>query len=86
MVRKYGLKEVFLPSGYGGSPVNVFMSPEFDQSIGHDWKSHLKAAEKKGALILIQGSGAVRPGYWARSVCINENLDKGSMLPLIQAA
>ena len=35
---------------------------------------------------MIQGSGAVRPGYWARSVCINESLDKGSMLPLIHAA
>ena len=26
------------------------------------------------ALILIQGSGAVRAGVWARSVCVNENL------------
>ena len=37
----------------------------------------------KKALVLIQGTGAVRAGIWARSVCINENLEKGSMLPFI---
>jgi len=41
-----------------------------------------KNKEKK-ALVLIQGTGAVRAGIWARSVCINENLEKGSMLPFI---
>jgi len=28
----------------------------------------------------------VRAGVWARSVCINESIEKGSMLPLIKAA
>ena len=31
-------------------------------------------------LILIQGTGVVRLGQWARSVCINENLDLGTMI------
>ena len=37
-------------------------------------------------LILIQGTGAVRLGQWARSVCINENIDLGSMKPYIEKA
>jgi len=39
--------------------------------------------KSKKALVLIQGTGAVRAGIWARSVCINENLEKGSMLPFL---
>lgn len=38
------------------------------------------------ALVLIQGTGAVRAGVWARSVCINHSLEKGTMFPLIKAA
>lgn len=37
-------------------------------------------------MVLIQGTGAVRAGVWARSVCINESMEKGSMLPLLHAA
>jgi hypothetical protein len=54
----------------------VFMSTDFLQET-----SSLNNGKK--ALILIQGTGAVRAGIWARSVCINENLEKGSMLPFI---
>lgn len=36
-------------------------------------------------MMLIQGSGAVRPGQWARSLCINDSLAAGSMLPMIAA-
>jgi serum/glucocorticoid-regulated kinase 2 len=36
--------------------------------------------------VLIQGTGAVRAGVWARSVCINESIERGSMLPLIKIA
>lgn len=36
------------------------------------------------ALILIQGTGAVRAGVWARSVCVNESLEKGSVLPFLK--
>jgi len=37
--------------------------------------------KNKTALILIQGTGQVRAGIWARSVCINDNFLLGSMLP-----
>ena len=37
-------------------------------------------------LMLIQGTGAVRLGQWARSVCINENLELGTMKPYIEKA
>ena len=44
--------------------VNIFHSSDFKTN-------------QNGCLILIQGSGAVRPGQWARSCCINECLDIG---------
>ena len=37
-------------------------------------------------LIIIQGSGNVKLGQWARSVCINDNLYLGSMIPYIDKA
>ena len=37
-------------------------------------------------LVLIQGTGNVRAGIWARSVCINESLMTGSMYPYIEKA
>jgi hypothetical protein len=40
----------------------------------------------KTALVLIQGTGAVRAGIWARSVCINDSFELGSMLPQVQWA
>ena len=41
---------------------------------------------KKTALVLIQGTGAVRAGQWARSVCINASNELGSMLPQVDWA
>eukprot|EP00826_Nyctotherus_ovalis_P016746 TRINITY_DN14866_c0_g1_i3.p1 TRINITY_DN14866_c0_g1~~TRINITY_DN14866_c0_g1_i3.p1 ORF type:complete len:298 (+),score=39.15 TRINITY_DN14866_c0_g1_i3:38-931(+) len=35
------------------------------------------------ALVLIQGTGKVRPGVWSRYCCINESLEIGSMIPYI---
>ena len=37
-------------------------------------------------LIIIQGAGPVRLGQWARSLCINDNLNIGTMLPYIENA
>ena len=34
--------------------------------------------------MLIQGTGEVRAGIWARSTCINENFQKGTMLPFVE--
>ena len=47
--------------------VNIFTSDDF-------------RTNDNGCLILIQGSGVVRPGQWARSCCINDSLDIGGML------
>lgn len=35
-------------------------------------------------VLLCHGAGAVRAGQWARSLCINESLDVGSVLPYIR--
>ena len=35
---------------------------------------------------MIQGTGAVRAGMWARSACVDDSLEIGSMLPQIEWA
>ena len=58
------------------------MSPDFYKPD----EKQKKLNSEKTALVLIQGTGAVRAGYWARSVCINANYELGSMLPQIDWA
>ncbi len=41
-----------------GGRVPIFVSPNFES--------------KSTVLLLVQGSGAVRPGIWARALCIND--------------
>ena len=84
MVEKYKLKEILIPENkhieeeYQSLPkCNIFMSNEFYEP--DSW-------EGTRALVLIQGTGAVRAGIWARSACINESLETGSMLPFLEAA
>ena len=69
---EYGLEELWIPPG-GSSHCNIFRSL--------DWESNTEKA-----LVLIQGAGDVRAGVWSRSVCINESLMLGSMLPYVQQA
>lgn len=49
--------------------------------VSEDWQTNTKRA-----LILIQGTGDVRSGYWARSVCMNDTIELGSMIPDIEFA
>ena len=84
MVETYNLQEIWIPENehvdakYHEMPkCNIFMSREFKQPNVEENKARRKA------LVLIQGTGAVRAGIWARSVCINDNLELGSMLPFI---
>ena len=42
--------------------------------------------KNKKALVLIQGTGAVRAGLWARSASINDSFGIGTMLPQIKWA
>jgi len=37
-------------------------------------------------LVLVQGSGVVRAGQWARRLIINQDLDSGTQLPFITRA
>ena len=37
-------------------------------------------------LMIIQGAGPVRLGQWARSICINDNIFLGSMIPYVLKA
>jgi len=68
----FDMEEVWLPVGAGPEEprCNIFLSPG--------------ALEKEKLILLIQGSGAVRPGQWARALCINESLDLGSILPYLK--
>jgi len=50
----------------------VFVSPEFQ--------------DKDQLLVIIHGSGVVRAGQWARRLIINEDLDKGTILPYLKEA
>ena len=35
---------------------------------------------------MIQGAGKVTLGEWANSICLNEGLDEGSMIPFVEKA
>ncbi|KAJ5078108.1 hypothetical protein M0811_05366 [Anaeramoeba ignava] len=37
-------------------------------------------------LILVQGSGEVRPGIWTRKFCVTQGLNRGSMIPFVENA
>ena len=50
------------------------MTKEFRKE---NWASN----KNKTGLILIQGTGKVRAGIWARSVCVQDDFLHGSMLP-----
>jgi hypothetical protein len=87
MITDYGLQEVWMPEQEKESlphlpKCNIFMSKEFLKPS----KEQVEANALKVGLVLIQGTGAVRAGVWARSVCINETNDLGSMLPQIRWA
>ena len=86
MRARFNLKEVLIPENkhiperfHNHPKNNIFMSEKFlnpDPAINKD----------KRALVLIQGTGAVRAGIWARSACINLSFEKGSMLPFLKEA
>ena len=55
----------------GGKPQSfIFVSPEL--------------SSRAKVVVMIHGSGVVRAGQWARRLIINEDLDKGTMLPYIK--
>ena len=54
--------------------------------MSNEFYAPSKSNSEKTALVLIQGTGAVRAGVWARSVVVNDSLEIGSMLPQIEWA
>jgi len=70
MKDNFKMKEVFLDKT---NENNIFLSPD-------------ALTNKEKLLVLIQGSGPVRPGQWARSLCFNENLHTGSCDNYIEQA
>ena len=76
LISEYNLDEVWIPLGVSyesGPRCNVFLSKNWFASTSK-------------ALLLIPGAGSVYAGLWSRSVCINESLNTGSMLPFIESA
>jgi len=76
MVKQFGMKEIFLPEKCDlPSHVrsNIFVTPDLETNSNK-------------LMLLIQGSGAVRAGQWARALCINDTLKSGSILPYLQKA
>jgi hypothetical protein len=75
MRERFGMVEVNLPRGAAANdPLvnNVFLSPD--------------ALTAERLMLLVQGSGAVRAGQWARAVCLNDSLEQGSILPYLARA
>ena len=69
MTQRFGLIEAELPLREDGPINNIFLSPN--------------ALKCERLMLLIQGSGAVRAGMWARALCINDTLETGSVIPYI---
>ena len=81
LIKKYNLKKLYVPNDKGSD----FSKRDNEQAqckilISQDFHTNPKC------LILIHGSGSVKLGQWARSVCINENLYLGTMGPYIDKA
>jgi hypothetical protein len=94
---KYKFKQVLLPiskqtraqlNEMAGSNKNIAEVKLSEEQLSHVpiYISSDFFTNTKGLLILIQGSGAVRPPQWARSLCINEDLSLGTQFPYIERA
>ena len=60
-----------------------------DQKDDEDYEEipvFTKNLDAEVIIYLIQGSGAVTAGMWARSLCINESLHEGTIFPYVRAA
>jgi len=71
MVKGCGLEEVFLDEKTKIN--NIFLSKD-------------ALTNKDKLLILVQGSGPVRAGMWARSLCFNDTLHTGACIDYIKQA
>eukprot|EP00003_Mantamonas_plastica_P016098 TRINITY_DN2697_c2_g1_i1.p1 TRINITY_DN2697_c2_g1~~TRINITY_DN2697_c2_g1_i1.p1 ORF type:complete len:317 (-),score=114.01 TRINITY_DN2697_c2_g1_i1:112-1062(-) len=72
----FGLERVNLPldAKEGEPTIPIFRTPEE------------QAKDCETLLIICQGSGAVRPGMWARALCINNSLEDGTIFSYLRRA
>ena len=82
LIERYNLTTLFVPNL---KPLFNFEERDESQAqckilTSNDFQYNNKC------LLLIQGTGAVRLGQWARSVCINDNIYSGSMIPYVDKA
>jgi len=77
MINQFKMKEVFLPIDDDSVPNhlknNIFMTED-------------ALTNKDKLMLLIQGSGAVRAGQWARALCMNDSLDTGAIFGYLERA
>jgi len=80
---KEGLEAVDLSKFANSTPGRLTEKPVIYSSPGV-WAQDKQQQSEKSLILLIQGSGAVRAGQWARSLCINDSLCSGSQLNYIR--
>lgn len=73
LMEEEGLKRIYLNTGDQKKSAFVFAT-------------NTNLDKVRNLVILIQGSGVVRAGQWARSLIINNSLDTGTQIPYIKKA
>lgn len=76
----FHMHTLYVPNYLSDFSERNIMLPQCKILTSHDFPSNPKC------IILIQGNGAVCLGQWARSVCMNDNLTLGSMIPYVERA
>ena len=80
IIKTFDLDILYVPNNDKNYEIRNEEIPQCKILTTKDFKTNPKC------LILIQGTGVVRLGQWARSVCINENLNLGTMIPYVDKA
>lgn len=85
-------KELYsiLENRYALTRVDIPVSVENSEGDSVKYSGFVYASsgvqDKSTVLLIIHGSGAVRPGQWSRRLILNESLEVGSQLPYIERA
>ena len=82
ILKEYNLIPMYVPSIENSSNFYIRIKdiPQCEIYVSQDFEIN------SNCICIIQGTGAVRVGLWARSVCINDNLYLGSIIPYIKKA
>lgn len=66
--------------------LNIQVDATEDEPTSFIYQSPDALSNPSKLLVLIQGSGVVRAGQWARRLIINQDLDSGTQIPFITRA